>query len=373
MTISITSTAAVALHDLTGVGSLTITYETGDVLVAISIVKEPDLNALWSGSFAEFGTSDVDTDPIVAFSTPALASSGTSVFQFAHPDGAGPEWMVFVVVLHTDVADHHIELSLFGDTAGHADATTDVVSMATGNTYLFGFGGVVATLADQLGTAADPPSDYVNAPLDHYEEQGDFGDPGSVEPYGHQHLEAFFELEVASVPVDNVDYIRLWTGVTTELMHSYRILVSEVETTDPSAERSDKFEYPHRWPDFYDRFVAGDPAVFELLDLRDQELEEFVRNKPQCYRGLTYTHRWPDMWDPTDLIATAAALDEHDLEFEQNTRDAGVDHRCEFEYPTRWPQIMATFDQRDETIRVLNERDMMLEDRLSSCRCHQNV
>lgn len=373
MTISITGSAQIALHSLAGVGSLTLTFEKGDVIVAVSIVKEPDLNTLFSPSFAEFGSSDIDTDPIVAFSTPPMAGPGTAVFNFIHPDGVGPEWQVLAVVLHSDVDGSHVELSLAGDTAGSADETSDHLPMATGLQYLFLFGGVTAILADQAGTIIDPPSEEVNAPVDHYEQQTNFGDPESEEAFAHQHLESFIEFETASVSVDFAEYVRLWTGVAVSLMHSYRLQTAEVEDPAPEFDQSDKFEYPHRWPEFYDAFVAGDPAAFALLDARDQYLEDFLRGKPNCYVGLTYTHRWPDMWDPADLIATAAALDQHDMEFEQNTRDGGDDHFCEFEYPTRWPQIMATFDDRDETIRVLNERDMMLEDRLSSCRCHQNV
>lgn len=375
MTVSITDYMILPSSASGGTGSAdaTLTYEKDDVIVSLACVKRPYSNAIFCPSTSIIGDFTVGSDPVVASASSPMTVADTAVFTFTHIE-ADAQWILIAFVLHSDIVNKHPTLSILGETvAPFHDDTSDIVEMTTGLQYLFMFGGL-ASVGSWSVDIESSPSQEVTAPY-YLDYQEDVVNPLDVMDYDH--LATFLALEDANVSTDGGDYIRVWSGVFTERVHTYRIRLGEqfFPLPDPPGTTTEHFEYTYRWPQIYDQLTGADPAAgLDLLEQRDQQLENFLRIKPVCGYGVfEYSDRWADMWDPNDLVATAGRLDRHDLEYESitgNVEHAVPETPCLFEYPTRWPQIMESFmSDRDGTIAVLDQRDVELEERLSACRC----
>jgi hypothetical protein len=149
-----------------------------------------------------------------------------------------------------------------------------------------------------------------------------------------------------------------------------------------------EFQYHYRWPQFYDAFLWGDgrATAVELLDERDRALEQHFHER--CDGGeFEYSTRWEQFSDAllsgdrARLDAAVDILDERDRALESHIagmRCFGVDYAigvtCEFEYPSRWPQLYeGLLSGDDERVRaavgLLQVRDIDLETHLSTRVC----
>jgi hypothetical protein len=144
-----------------------------------------------------------------------------------------------------------------------------------------------------------------------------------------------------------------------------------------------EFEYHYRWPQFYGSFLAGDPTAVEILDERDRALEQHFHER--CDAGeFEYPTRWEQFYEGLlagDRAVAVGILDERDRALESHIaamRCFGVDYAhgvtCEFEYPTRWPQVVeGLLSGTSEDVRVavglLQVRDIDLETHLSTRVC----
>lgn len=151
-------------------------------------------------------------------------------------------------------------------------------------------------------------------------------------------------------------------AVTTEplFLLAFTFVCSEVEVTPP-AEPTDPvtFEYTVRWAQVAEAFHRDDVIeATRLLNERDIELETFAQGRGCGH--FEYTHRWPTIWASSGAVAL---LEEHDRELEEwFATGCGT-----FEYTYRWPQLDLSFPP--ETVSLLDQRDLEVEERLGSCTC----
>lgn len=156
-----------------------------------------------------------------------------------------------------------------------------------------------------------------------------------------------------------------------------------------------EFEYPYRWPQFYESLLSDYAELVAkavaLLAERDSTLETHFAQR--CCNGsasclFEYPIHWPAIFagllsqDESSVNLSVGVLDENDRALEQHLRDRpcfGINYpagiTCEFDYPSRWPQFVDDLLSGDVTrveaaIGVMEERDRALELHLKLRICH---
>lgn len=146
-----------------------------------------------------------------------------------------------------------------------------------------------------------------------------------------------------------------------------------------------EFEYHYRWPQFYEALLSPDAELrataVEVLEERDRALEQHIHER--CDAGeFEYPTRWSQFYaaflagDPV----TVGVLDERDRALESHIATMkcfGTDYAhgitCEFDYPTRWPQLAPMLLSGDENmvsaVGLLAARDIDLETHLTTRIC----
>lgn len=147
-----------------------------------------------------------------------------------------------------------------------------------------------------------------------------------------------------------------------------------------------EFDYPFRWPQFYDRLLSGDSdlvaSVVPVLEERDRALETHLANRC-CTGAASCLFNYPSAWslfvvlllsgDDEKVAVALGALEDNDRALEDHLAqrpcfgtNPAVGITCEFEYPSRWREIVGPLLSGDDArvkaaVGIIEERDRVLE------------